>query len=127
MCDIVFILLLTMKCCAYYDWKGCLNQGCLSGPRLPLQTTGKMLLARGCGSEDRERKFTWTLRGTRTRKLFLILTLALSLPPSRMFYHTLSLHIFCPLSTNCILSIFIYVVALIHHSLYNPNSSNTSN
>lgn len=106
----------TSSSCSYSQWydllimtgKGCLNQGCLSGPRLPLQTKGKMLLAQGCGSEDKERKFTWTLRGTRTRKFFLILSLALSLTPSRIFYHSVSLHIFCPLSTNCILSIFIY-------------------
>lgn len=90
------------------SWPGCLNQGCLNGPRLPLQTKGKMLLAHGCGSEVKERKFTWTLRGTRTRKFFLILTLALSLTPSRRFYHSISLHIFWPLSTNCILSMFIY-------------------
>lgn len=127
-------------CClsssSYSQWRdlpiiignGCLNQSSLSSPRLPLQTKRKLSLTHGCGSEEKERKFSRNLRGTRTRKFFLTLTLALAITHS--LSHILLLYLFTHLllsSQNCILWIFIYLAAPLHHSLYNPNLSNIPN
>lgn len=90
--------------------KGCLNQCSLSRLRLLLQTKGKLLLAQGCGSEDKEMNFNRTLRGTGTRKCFsLSLLLWLSLTPSSLIlYSYISLHIFFCSDIRKLHSLFSY-------------------